>query len=120
MDTLYINSLWLADPEPELKIRLLRILHGLRQNREPSGPLLMDDVLRMDKAGIPVLSTVEMAVEALAAMRRYRLYRKKQSARRIFRARAMSRSIWAISCSGLSNRTSSRIRSMNRISIDSP
>jgi acyl-CoA synthetase (NDP forming) len=39
---------------------------------------MMEDVIRMEKAGIPVYSTVEMAAEALAAMRRYRLYREKR------------------------------------------
>ena len=38
---------------------------------------MMEDVIRMEKAGIPVYSTVEMAAEALSAMRRYRLYREK-------------------------------------------
>jgi acyl-CoA synthetase (NDP forming) len=37
---------------------------------------MLADVIRMEKAGIPVYSTVEMAAEALAAMRRYRLYRE--------------------------------------------
>lgn len=37
---------------------------------------MMADVIRMEKAGIPVYSTVEMAAEVLAAMRRYRLQRE--------------------------------------------
>ncbi|MDA8126132.1 MAG: acetate--CoA ligase family protein [Deltaproteobacteria bacterium] len=40
---------------------------------------MMADVIRMERAGIPVYSTVEMAAEALAAMRRYRLYREEAS-----------------------------------------
>jgi acyl-CoA synthetase (NDP forming) len=39
---------------------------------------MMDDVIKMEKAGIPVYSTVEMASEALAAMRRYRLYKENR------------------------------------------
>ena len=136
-DTLYLNGLRLADLEPELKTRLLKILpdyvktvnpvdysfsmdpdqlrktieigvesedvggfivviqgeilgtfvDSLRQIDYQGKPILacvackefmMDDVIRMEQAGIPVYSTVEMASEALAAMRRYRLYREKR------------------------------------------
>jgi len=37
---------------------------------------MMADVIAMENAGIPVYSTVEMAAEVLAAMRRYRRYRE--------------------------------------------
>jgi acyl-CoA synthetase (NDP forming) len=136
-DTLYLNGLRLADLEPELKARLLRILpdyvrtvnpvdysfsmdpeqlrktieigvesrdvggfivviqgeilgsfvETLRRIDRQGKPILacvackefmMEDVVRMEKAGIPVYSTVEMAAEALAAMRRYRVYREKR------------------------------------------
>jgi acetate---CoA ligase (ADP-forming) len=40
---------------------------------------MMQEVIRMEKAGIPVYSTAEMAAETLAAMRGYRLYREKQA-----------------------------------------
>ena len=135
-DTLYLNGLRLAELEPELQNRLLRILPDYVNTLNPvdysfsmepdqlrktiqigveSGdvgsfivviqgeilgsfvdvlqsidyrgkPLLccvackefmMEDVIRMEKAGVPVYSTVEMAAEALAAMRRYRLYRER-------------------------------------------
>jgi acyl-CoA synthetase (NDP forming) len=136
-DTLYLNGLRLADLEPELKTRLLKILPDYVRTVNPvdysfsmdpdqlkktieigveskdvggfivviqgeilgsfvevlrsidcqGKPILacvackefmMEDVIRMEKAGIPVYSTVEMASEALAAMRRYRLYREKR------------------------------------------
>jgi acyl-CoA synthetase (NDP forming) len=136
-DTLYLNGMRLADLEPELKTRLLRIIpdyvntvnpvdysfsmdpdqlrktieigvesedvggfivviqgeilgsfvDALRSIDYRGKPILacvackefmMDDVIRMEKAGIPVYSTVEMAAEALAAMRHYRLYREKK------------------------------------------
>lgn len=137
-DTLYLQGLRLAELEPELKTRLLRIIPDYVRNVNPvnfsfsmepdqlrrsieiglesedvsgfivviQGELLgafvdvlagmdyrgkpilgcvacrefmMDEVIRMEKAGIPVFSTVEMAAEALATMRRYRLYRERQS-----------------------------------------
>jgi len=136
-DTLYLNGLRLAELEPELRTRLLRILPDYVNTLNPvdysfsmdpdqlrktieigaesrdvgsfivviqgeilgsfvdvlrsidyqGKPILscvackefmMEDVIRMEKAGIPVYSTVEMAAEALAAMRRYRLYQEKQ------------------------------------------
>jgi acetate---CoA ligase (ADP-forming) len=136
-DTLYLNGLRLADLEPELKTRLLRILPDYVKTVNPvdysfsmdpdqlkktieigvesedvggfivviqgeilgsfvdslkkidyqGKPILacvackefmMDDVIRMEQAGIPVYSTVEMASEALAAMRRYRLYKENR------------------------------------------
>ena len=40
---------------------------------------MMEEVIRMEKAGIPVYSTAEMAAETLAAMRGYRLYREKNA-----------------------------------------
>ena len=39
---------------------------------------MMDDVIRMEKAGIPVYSTAEMAAEVLAAMHRYRTTRENR------------------------------------------
>jgi acetate---CoA ligase (ADP-forming) len=134
-DMLYLNGMRLADLEPSLKTRLLRIIpdyvstvnpvdfsfsmdpEQLRQTIEigvesmdVSGfiaviqgeilgsfvdtlggidyhgkPILscvackefmMDEVINMEKAGIPVYSTAEMAAEALAAMHRYRVYRE--------------------------------------------
>jgi acetate---CoA ligase (ADP-forming) len=38
---------------------------------------MMKEVIRMERAGIPVYSTVEMAAEALAAMRRYLVHREQ-------------------------------------------
>jgi acetate---CoA ligase (ADP-forming) len=136
-DMLYLNGLRLADLEPDLKTRLLRIIpdyvktlnpvdysfsmdpEQLRktieigvESKDVSGfvvviqgeilgsfvdvlnkidyqgkPILscvackefmMDDVIRMEKAGLPVYSTAEMAAEALAVMYRYRLYRESR------------------------------------------
>ena len=136
-DTLYLNGLRLADLEPELKKRLLKIIPDYVKTVNPvdysfsmdpeqlrktieiglesedvgsfivviqgeilgsfvevlknihyqEKPILscvackefmMDDVIRMEKAGIPVYSTVEMAAEALAVMHRYRIYRESR------------------------------------------
>ena len=135
-DTLCLNGLRLADLEPELKVRLQRIIPDYVKTLNPvdysfsmdpeqlrrtieigvesadvsgfiaviQGEILgsfvdvlkkidmqgkpivacvackefmMADVIRMERAGIPVYSTVEMACEALAAMRRYRIYREQ-------------------------------------------
>jgi acyl-CoA synthetase (NDP forming) len=41
---------------------------------------MLEDVIRMEQSGFPVYSTAEQAAEALAVMRRYRLYRDSRDA----------------------------------------
>ena len=43
----------------------------------PAKEFVMDDVIRLERAGIPVYSTSEQAVEVLATMRRYKKYRER-------------------------------------------